>query len=151
MNPAPRLRIGAVIKNEDKFLLVEERIKSRNNDLYWLFPGGGVEYMEKLEDAVIRESKEETGLDVKPIGTFAISQKADPKENYHAVNLLFLASVVGGEIKSEQNANNLKWFTLEEALKLNLTPLTRETFTNYLNNTNLENMLTPIFENILKI
>jgi 8-oxo-dGTP diphosphatase len=49
-----------IIKHEGKILLV--KLKSSKK---WFFPGGGIEQGELIEDAIIREVKEETGTDVK--------------------------------------------------------------------------------------
>jgi len=56
------LRVSAygVCMHENKILLVKVRSSGK-----WFFPGGGVEIGEKLEEAVIRECKEETNIDVK--------------------------------------------------------------------------------------
>lgn len=59
-----RPRACAAILKGDKILMVCHQTPSR---IYWTFPGGGVEEGETLEQAVVREVKEETGLDVKPI------------------------------------------------------------------------------------
>jgi len=59
-----RPRACAAIIKDDKILMVCHQTPSRT---YWTFPGGGVNDGEELEDAVIREVKEKTGLDVRPI------------------------------------------------------------------------------------
>jgi len=59
-----RPRACAAILNDDKILMVCHQTSSRT---YWTFPGSGVEEGETLEKAVVREAKEETGLDVKTI------------------------------------------------------------------------------------
>jgi ADP-ribose pyrophosphatase YjhB (NUDIX family) len=59
-----RPRACAAVLKDGKILMVCHQIPSRT---YWTLPGGGVKDGEKLEDAVVREVKEETGLDVKPI------------------------------------------------------------------------------------
>jgi len=57
-----RTRACAAILNDDKILMVCHKTPSRT---YWTFPGGGVNVNETLEQTVVREVKEETGLDVK--------------------------------------------------------------------------------------
>ena len=59
-------RVCAAIINEDCVLMVQHR---ENDRIYWTFPGGEVEIGEIPEEAVIREIKEETGLDCKIIRT----------------------------------------------------------------------------------
>ena len=59
-----KLSVCGVIIHKGRFLIVK---RSENDDFlpnYWEFPGGGVETSENLEDALIREIKEEIGIDI---------------------------------------------------------------------------------------
>ena len=81
-----RPRACAAILIGDKILMVCHQTASRT---YWTFPGGGVEEGETLEQAVVREVKEETGLDVKPIRLLF-------EENYGAgISYCYLAELIG--------------------------------------------------------
>jgi 8-oxo-dGTP diphosphatase len=60
-NKMPRDRVCAAIIKESKILMV---YVEDGPDKYWTLPGGGIEINETHEEAVIREVKEETGLDV---------------------------------------------------------------------------------------
>lgn len=53
--------VGLVFNSEGQLLLVE---RYKNGDHYWVFPGGGWEVGETLEQAVVREIKEESSVDV---------------------------------------------------------------------------------------
>jgi len=55
------VRVSAIILKDDKILLIHRK---KNGEEYWVFPGGGVEDTETPEQGIIREVKEETGLDV---------------------------------------------------------------------------------------
>lgn len=69
----------------------------------WTLPGGGVEYGESIEEAVVREVREETGYDVavgRPLTTHT-SWSADgprPPRPFRSVRVIFAATVVGGEL-----------------------------------------------------
>ncbi len=56
-----RIAVRAIIKNERKVLVIK-RVK--NNKTYWVFPGGGVDEGEGNQEALIRECKEELGVEV---------------------------------------------------------------------------------------
>lgn len=65
---------------------------------YYTFPGGRVEYGETLEEAAIREVKEETGLDVELEGIFSISEAFFTEIEHHTIFFTFTGKIVGGEL-----------------------------------------------------
>jgi 8-oxo-dGTP diphosphatase len=56
----PTIRVGALIVQDRRVLLVEQR---RGDDSYWLLPGGGVKFGESLAEALTRELREELAVD----------------------------------------------------------------------------------------
>jgi 8-oxo-dGTP diphosphatase len=80
---------------------------------YWSIPGGLLEVGEQLADAVVREVKEETGLDVKPLSVVEIFERIlrDTKgvPEYHYVLIDYLCKVTGGELKANDDAVNVEW------------------------------------------
>ncbi len=97
-----RLAVDAIVQNSEGKVLMIKRNKDPYKD-YWCLVGGHVEYGERLRDAVIREVKEETGLDVQPVGDH-IGIFDDPKRDprYHMISICYLAKVVGGELKADK-------------------------------------------------
>jgi len=92
----PRVRVAAIIVRDDALLLVQHEKPRRR---YWLLPGGGVDYGETLVEALAREVKEETGLDVR-VGQLALVNDTIPPDRHrHIVNLCFTAEPVGGELR----------------------------------------------------
>ena len=69
---------GALIINDkNEALLLKRTNKTRNLTGFWMQPGGGVEFNEKIEDAVKREIKEETGFNFEPkniLGIYSLSK-----------------------------------------------------------------------------
>jgi 8-oxo-dGTP diphosphatase len=80
---------------EGKVVLVRHRAGSAT---YHLLPGGGVDYRETLEAAVVREIAEETGLEASIGRPIFISDTIAPDGPRHVVNITFTAQVTGGAI-----------------------------------------------------
>jgi len=101
---------GAVIKNK-KILLIK-----RKNDPFkgkWALPGGFVEYKEKVEDAVIREVFEETGLKTKIIDLAGVYSDPDRDPRGHTITVAYILKVLSGELKSGDDAEDAKFFNID--------------------------------------
>jgi 8-oxo-dGTP diphosphatase len=128
----PRLRTAAVISNDGKYLLTEEKIKSRNNELFWSFPGGGVEFGEPLEAALKREIMEETGIEVEINGFLDVWEKVLPEKEVHSVTVMYLAKPISGKLGTKLGEiNNVSWFSKDEALKLKISDKCIKYFSKY--------------------
>ena len=105
----PLLTVDGVIFLDGKVLLVKRAIKPFKG--YWTLPGGHVRLGETVEDAVHREIKEETGLDVeieKMVGIYS-DPKRDPRG--HVITIAYILKPIGGELKfDEEEASDIKYF-----------------------------------------
>jgi 8-oxo-dGTP diphosphatase len=104
---------GALIVNDkNETLLLKRTSKTRNKAGFWMQPGGGVEFGEKVEDAVKREIKEELGIDVKLIKFLAFTEEVIKDEKQHWISLSYLAKIVGGEVKNlePEKHEEVRWF-----------------------------------------
>jgi len=100
---------GVVIKNNNKYFLIQEK-QPRAYKL-WNFPAGRVDVGESIEQAAVREAKEESGYDVKLIKEVAIFHA----KSTDAVKHVFTAKIIGGELNfPEDEILDAKWFTPEE-------------------------------------
>ncbi len=81
-----------IIEIESKGIVL---IKRKNPPYGWALPGGFVDYGESLEEAAVREAKEETYLDVKLIGQF--HTYSDPKRDkrHHSISTIYVAKANG--------------------------------------------------------
>ena len=93
------IRIGtrAVIFNKDNKILVVHLLTPEAN--YYYLPGGGVRFHEKIEDCLVREVKEETGLDVKAERLLWVRDFLEGLPDPHGIELFFLATITGGKFK----------------------------------------------------
>jgi len=89
-NPIPTVDI--IIEIESKGIIL---IKRKNPPFGWAIPGGFVDYGESLEEAAIRETKEETNLEVKLIRQF--HTYSDPKRDprHHSISTVYIAKGKG--------------------------------------------------------
>ncbi|SOC42636.1 NUDIX hydrolase [Ureibacillus acetophenoni] len=80
----------------------------------WEMPGGQVEEGESLKDAAIRETKEESGIDVEIIKFCGIFQNVERS----ICNTLFLAKPIGGELTTTPESLEVGFFSIEQALEM---------------------------------
>jgi 8-oxo-dGTP diphosphatase len=119
----PYLAVSAAIFRAERVLIVR-RGKPPMQGIYTL-PGGGVELGETLEQAVIREVREETGLAIEPIWLAGyrevIAHDPDGKIERHFVILPFAARYLAGEISLNAELAEAKWLLPTELSGLRTT------------------------------
>lgn len=88
------------------------------------FPGGHVEPKESFVDSVIREVKEETGLDISNVQLCGMKQFTDREEKYRYIVFFYKTNTFSGELKSSEEGqvfwidkNNLKDYVLAEGFE----------------------------------
>jgi len=120
--------VGALIFNADAILLVERAGEPLKG--YWSLPGGLVETGELIEDAVKREVREETGLDVEPAYRFDIFERImrdpDGRPEYHYVLVDYVCTVTGGEMRPADDVSRVEWVPREKLRDYKITSGTLE-------------------------
>ena len=135
----PVLGVGAVILDDGKILL--EKRKNEPSKGKWSVPGGLVELGESMEQAVVREVKEETNLEVyEPRLVDVINYISLDKRGavmFHYVIVDYLVTVRSGKLKAASDAAALKWVPFNEVEEYDLTESFRQFFER--NRSKLEN------------
>lgn len=100
---SPRLAVDLIIKFPDgDFVLIKRGVEPFKG--LWAIPGGGVEVGETVEEAALREAKEETGLDIRLDGIAGIYSDPGRDPRGHTVSIVFFASPVGGKLRADTDA-----------------------------------------------
>ena len=116
----PRLTTDVVItdENNQKVLLVK-----RKNEPFqgkWALPGGFVDYGETVEQAAVREVKEELGSDVELEGLLGVYSDPERDPRGHTVSVVFFGKKKSGTEKAGDDAEDFMWALLSKASGLGL-------------------------------
>lgn len=111
---APIVGIGAVVVDRGRVLLVQRgREPSKGK---WSLPGGALELGESLVEGIVREVKEETGLEVEALELIELVDRIvrqpapeGGRIRYHYVIADYLCRVVGGELQAASDADAVRW------------------------------------------
>ncbi|MBM7803451.1 ADP-ribose pyrophosphatase YjhB (NUDIX family) [Curtobacterium luteum] len=118
-----RLAAYAVVTEGDRVLLARLRFPESGP---WTLPGGGVEFDETVEQAVVREVREETGLEARVGALLGVRHHVVPPERrmhagargrpMKAVQVVFRATIVGGELRDEVDGSTdeARWVPIAE-------------------------------------
>jgi len=122
------LGVGAVVwNNHGELLLVRRANPPRQNE--WSLPGGKVEFGEALRDALVREVREETGLEIEILGLIDVAElvqdAAAGAEDKHYVLVDFCARASTGDPVAGSDAAEARWFSIAEIDALSLWSETR--------------------------
>jgi ADP-ribose pyrophosphatase YjhB (NUDIX family) len=107
----PRVDVRAAVFYEGKLLLVRER-----QDGGWTMPGGWADVGEMPSYAAERETWEEAGYHVKAqrvVGVYD-ANRVGPLEVFHAIKLVYLCDLIGGEARASQETSEVCFFSLDE-------------------------------------
>lgn len=112
----PLLGVGALIFRDDHILLVRRANPPLQGE--WSIPGGLVETGETTKEAIVREVREETGLDVEPVKLVEVFERIlrdqDASVEYHFVLIDYSCRIVSGVAKAGSDVSEVRWAKLEE-------------------------------------
>jgi ADP-ribose pyrophosphatase YjhB (NUDIX family) len=116
-----RIRVAGLLVKDGQILLVRHE---KNGKSYWLLPGGGVDFGETAEEALIREFKEEVGLDIQVGKLVFVHDSIPPDRHRQVLNLYFLTTAGEQEIKVTPDAvlRDAAYYPLSEFPKMRVNP-----------------------------
>ncbi len=136
-NPLPIVTVGALIFDSSGKVLV---LRTHKWSDLWGIPGGKIKWNEPSLDAVRREIKEETALDIEQIEFVLVQDCIGSKEFYrdaHFVLLNYTCRCVGApQVQLNEEAREFRWVTPEEALVMPLNQPTRRLLSAVMQKTN---------------
>ncbi len=137
----PKIDVRAAVIKDRKILLVQE-----STDNCWAMPGGWADVGDIPSEVAIRETKEESGYDVKPIkviGVYDANRIGGRLEFFHAFKIIFLCKLIGGKAQTSKETLDVRFFDFDvlpplsinrtnnkhiEEIKLHLINSERKTF-----------------------
>ena len=124
----PQIAVGAIVIRDNRVLLV--RRGQPPSEGLWEIPGGRVRLGETLQEAIEREVKEETGVNIfptNPVYTFDLIERDNRgRVRFHYVIVDLIADYVSGEPKPSDDAREAGWFTFQELEKLQISQTSQE-------------------------
>lgn len=131
----PKVDIRAVIFKDDKILMVRE-----NTDGNWALPGGWADIGYTPSEVAVKEVKEESGFNVKPIRVIAVADKKchpHPPSVFHVYKIFIQCEIIGGQPVKGIETSEVKFFAENELPPLSIARNTQsqiEMVFNYLKN-----------------
>lgn len=113
---SPTLTVDAVIIKDDSVILIKRKNEPFRNK--WALPGGFVEYGETVENAVIREAREETGLEVRIEKLLGVYSEPNRDPRGHTVSVCFLCRIVAGKLRADTDSGDVREFKFLELPEL---------------------------------
>jgi len=114
----PKIDVRAAVIKDDTILLVQEISDER-----WAMPGGWADVGDIPSEVAVRETKEESGYEVKPtkvIGVYDANRLGGQLEFFHAFKIVFLCELIGGEAATSDETSDVGFFSFDDLPQLSL-------------------------------
>lgn len=109
--------VGAIIVNEcGELFLARRGPLAKNERGLWEFPGGSVEFGERLADALKREIREEYGVEIEVGSLLTVTDHILPEEKQHWVSPSYICRITAGTpaILEEGKCSEIGWFAVDQ-------------------------------------
>lgn len=120
--------MGAIIVQAERILLVRRSNPPLQGE--WSIPGGLVETGETTKEAIVREVREETGLEIEVVRLAEVFERIlrdrESRVQYHFVLIDYLCQVIAGEACAASDVSEVRWVKTDQLEKLAVAPETCE-------------------------
>ena len=124
-----RIASYGIIQNRDQILLCRLSAQVPQWQGFWTLPGGGIDFGETPEAALVREVREETGLAITAGKILTVDSKVSltPEKDFHAIRLIFDTRYHGGDLifEIDGTTDQCAWFSVSDLPSLQLVDLTK--------------------------
>ncbi len=119
----PMVGVGAIILERDRVLMAQRGKQPLKG--WWSLPGGLLEIGEALTDGLRREVREETGLEVRPLGVLEVFERimrdAAGAPEYHYVLIDYICRAAGGTLRAGDDVCAVEWVRRRDMARLPIT------------------------------
>jgi 8-oxo-dGTP diphosphatase len=130
----PIVAVGGLVLDRNRIVVVQRATEPHKGE--WSLPGGLVELGETVKAALIRECREETGLEVRPAEVAAVIDRIIPgpdgRPEFHYVLIDYLCAARPGELKAGSDVSAARWVDRQELMHLPMADFTRELILKFL-------------------
>jgi 8-oxo-dGTP diphosphatase len=112
----PLLTVDAVIFTDGRYVLIKRKNPPFQGK--WALPGGFVEIGETVENAAVREAKEETGLDIELVSLMGVYSDPARDPRGHTVSVVYIARAIGGSLQGDTDAAEAALFLPDHKAEL---------------------------------
>lgn len=116
-----RIRVCGILIDQERMLMIAHK---KNGNIYWLLPGGGVDYGESLNEALCREFLEELNISVHVEEIALVADSIDPSGERHVVNICFFCRFESGKflLGEDERLHDFRFFTENELTEIEIFP-----------------------------
>jgi ADP-ribose pyrophosphatase YjhB (NUDIX family) len=119
----PLVGVGAIILERDRVLMAQRGKQPQKGR--WSLPGGLLELGETLADGVRREVREETGLEIRPLGVLEVFERimrdSAGAPEYHYVLIDYICRATGGTLRAGDDVCAVEWVRRRDLARLAIT------------------------------
>ena len=115
----PSVTTDIIILNENKEVVLIKRKNDPYKD-FWAIPGGFIDYGETVENAAIREAKEETNIDVELKNICGVYSDLNRDPRGHTISIVYIGQGNVEKMKASSDAKDIKFFSFDEVEKIDL-------------------------------